>query len=76
MVRGIFLDQGLNLCLLHWQVDSLPLSHQGSPVHLFFFFSIMEDLSYVGTNSVLSFAGLSLSIALMRQEDMMPNVVG
>ena len=28
---GIFLDQGLNLCLLHWQVDSLPLSHRGSP---------------------------------------------
>ena len=28
---GIFLDQGLNLCLLHWQADSLPLSHQGSP---------------------------------------------
>ena len=24
-------DQGSNLCLLHWQVDSLPLSHQGSP---------------------------------------------
>ena len=24
--------QGLNLCLLHWQVDSLPLSHQGSPI--------------------------------------------
>ena len=29
--RGIFLDQGLNLCFLHWQVDSLPLSYQGSP---------------------------------------------
>ena len=28
---GIFLDQGSNLCLLHWQVDSLPLSYQGSP---------------------------------------------
>ena len=27
---GIFLDQGLNLCLLHCQADSLPLSHQGS----------------------------------------------
>ena len=27
---GIFPDQGLNLCLQHWQVDSLPLSHQGS----------------------------------------------
>ena len=28
---GVFLDQGSNLCLLHWWVDSLPLSHQGSP---------------------------------------------
>ena len=27
---GIFLDQGLNPYLLHWQADSLPLSHQGS----------------------------------------------
>ena len=26
---GIFPDQGSNPCLLHWQVDSLPLSHQG-----------------------------------------------
>ena len=25
------LNQGLNPCLLHWQADSLPLSHQGSP---------------------------------------------
>ena len=29
---GIFLDQGLNPCLLHWQADSLPLSHQGLPL--------------------------------------------
>ena len=28
--RGILLDKGSNLCLLHWQVDSLPLNHQGS----------------------------------------------
>ena len=28
---GIFPDQRLNLGLLYWQVDSLPLSHQGSP---------------------------------------------
>ena len=28
---GIFLDQGSNTCLLHWQAVSLPLSHQGSP---------------------------------------------
>ena len=23
--------QGSELCLLHWQVDSYPLDHQGSP---------------------------------------------
>ena len=28
---GIFPDQGVNPCFLHWQPDSLPLSHQGSP---------------------------------------------
>ena len=27
----IFLTQGLNLHLLHWQTDSLPLSHLGNP---------------------------------------------
>ena len=27
---GIFPDQGLNPCPLHWQVDSYPLCHQGS----------------------------------------------
>ena len=27
----IFPDQGSNLCFLHWQVESLPLNHQGSP---------------------------------------------
>ena len=32
---GIFPDQGSNLCPLHWQVDSQPLRHQGSPASLF-----------------------------------------
>ena len=32
LLQGIFPTHGLNLRLLHWQVDSLPLSHQGSPV--------------------------------------------
>ena len=34
LFQGIFLTQESNprfLCLLHWQVDSLPLSHQRSP---------------------------------------------
>ena len=29
---GIFPDQGSNPCPLHWQVDSQPLHHQGSPI--------------------------------------------
>ena len=32
MARGIVPDQGSNPALLHWQLDSLPLSHQGSPM--------------------------------------------
>ena len=34
LLQGIFLTQGSDPCLphlLHWQVDSLPLSHPGSP---------------------------------------------
>ena len=31
---GIFLDQGSNPCLLHWQADSYRLYHQGSQVLL------------------------------------------
>jgi len=31
LLQGIFPTQGSNLCLLHCQVDSLPLSHQGNP---------------------------------------------
>ena len=32
LLQGIFPTQGSNLCFLHWQADSLPLSHKGSPV--------------------------------------------
>ena len=34
LLQGIFPTQGSNPCLLHWQADPLPLSHQGSPVCL------------------------------------------
>ena len=30
LLQRIFPNQGSNLCLLHWQADSLPLSHQGN----------------------------------------------
>ena len=33
---GIFLDQGLNPCSLHWQADSHPLHHERGPPSRFF----------------------------------------
>ena len=45
LLQGIFLTQGLNLCLLHflyWQADSLPLSHVGSPQSMF---SLLKGLT-------------------------------
>ena len=49
--RGIFLDQGLNPCFLHWQANAYPLHHQGScSTHclnglLCFFFFIVNCLN-------------------------------
>ena len=42
LLQGICLTQGLNPCfwhLLHWYVDSLPLSHLGSP---------MDNINFLG----------------------------
>ena len=39
VVCGIFLDQGSNPSLLHWQADSLPLSHLGSPCYSYQYLS-------------------------------------
>ena len=38
LLRGmwIFPDQGSNPCPLHWQADSQPLCHQGSPLPILF----------------------------------------
>ena len=45
---GIFPDQGSNLCLLPWQLDSLPLSHQGSPeIRILTVLSKKENLEWV-----------------------------
>ena len=41
---GIFPDQGSNPCPLHWQADSQPLRHQGSPrIDFILFFSVDLD---------------------------------
>ena len=45
---GIFPDQGSNPCPLHWQADSQPLRHQGSPrCFLFFSFLFLNKLTRI-----------------------------
>ena len=41
---GILPDQGSNLCPLHWQADSQPLRHQGSPGQMIF--NSMKVINY------------------------------
>ena len=46
LLQGPFLTQGLNPHLLHWQADSLPLSHQGIPF-IFLFLAALGLHCYV-----------------------------
>ena len=44
---GIFPDQGSNPCPLHWQADSQPLRHQGSPVNIFEYILCSRELQEI-----------------------------
>ena len=50
---GIFPDQGSNPCPLHWQADSQPLCHQGSPVLCFFIDACYQVEEIVFSSSLL-----------------------
>ena len=50
---GIFPDQGLNPCPLHWQADSQPLRHQGSP-HWFFNQSYLSSKGWSHHDRIIS----------------------
>ena len=47
---GIFPDQGLNPCPLHWQADSQPLRHQGSPT-----FSFNNSTVFCGKGDIITY---------------------
>ena len=49
LLQGIFPSQGSNPHLRHWQVNSLPLSHQGSC----FSYCIFANIAYTSINCVL-----------------------
>ena len=52
---GIFPDQGSNPCPLHWQADSQPLCHQGSPVVYLFKVTVLICLNGIKINQMLYF---------------------
>ena len=62
---GIFPDQGSNPCLLHWQADSQPLCHQGSPVLLY-------DCSFVLYSQAIGISSLSRMIFIMLNSNSCP----
>ena len=66
---GIFPDQGSNPCPLHWQADSQPLRHQGSPLFDIFTLSLSTrsfPLVHVMLRSLPSLQEYSLSCQLHR----------
>ena len=57
---GIFLDQGSNPCVLPWQTDSLPLSHQRRPGFSFLKYKVEIIIeSFFTRNSEVEMIALS-----------------
>ena len=52
LLQGIFLTQGDSPYLLHWQVDSLPLSYLGSPAHLHIIFKYLWVIIPFGSTTL------------------------
>ena len=78
LLQGIFLTQGLNPCLLHWQVESLPLSHQRSPLNDIVVQSLSRIQLFATAWTAARQASLSFTISqsllkLMSIESVMPS---
>ena len=55
LLQEIFPTQGVSPCLLHWQADSLPLGHQGSPniYYILFIYGVAIMVNWRVQNAVL-----------------------
>ena len=80
---GIFPDQRLNLCPLHWQADFYPQYHQGWPVCLSVKFSKVQSFSRVQLYTTLWIAARQASLSItnsrsslrfMSIESVMPSI--
>ena len=56
---GIFPDQGSNPCPLHWQADSQPLRHQGSPTCILDPFPLIAGIVFYALSSLLHITSCS-----------------
>ena len=64
---GISPDQGSNPCPLHWQADSQPLCHQGSPclIFCFYFCVFVRLIMFLDLGEEWPFVGDDLCIKAM-----------
>ena len=63
---GILPDQGLNPCPLHWQADSQPLRHQGSPY--LFFIPISPFLVMCSWGMAAAWRGLPKDLKILKMK--------
>jgi len=76
LLQGIFLTQQLNphlLCLLHWQVGSLPLAAPGKPVSVTHLCLTLCDPMDCSTPGSLSITNSQSVLRLMAIESVMPS---
>ena len=52
LLQGFFSTEGSNPYLLHWQEDSLPLSHQGSPAKEYYLAIKKNELTPFATTQM------------------------
>ena len=69
---GIFPDQGSNPCPLHWQADSQPLRHQGSPINMF----LLDILWNKQKNTVVKVRKVLLLFRLLSMPDKLKSSLG
>ena len=73
---GIFLDQGRNPCLLHWQVDSSPLSYHRRPSMILLNCHILEVKTLASPSPLflffLSYLPFSISYAISKTFKCLP----